>query len=324
MESVYRVTVSTPRRVSGTESDFVFDVAGVNTGRDFVQGAWICAVEWITPVTFEDSETRCLLLTCPSMAQPSSSETWSNGNPSSTLAALQRNGNDPVYGFAIDTPYVRKSTLGVHVRGDALNNGRLRFRMLAITEASFPEVSGVRPADSIQLPYQFSLVFWHTDTVPDVPPPMASGDFRLWVHSANRIAGNAHDALLPVPSWVRFDGDDWMVAATMAGAVRVKNLDGPTAVALVCSNVRDETGEPSTLLLLHRYEQYGTGDDAFVTYGQTLSIKPTSRDTVGHPLRGQQVLSGGTMALRLVAADGSNNVVNAQDWAACIHFYKSS
>mmetsp|Transcript_36526 Transcript_36526/g.86723 ORF Transcript_36526/g.86723 Transcript_36526/m.86723 type:complete len:322 (-) Transcript_36526:207-1172(-) len=319
MDRVYRVTVSSARRLSGTPADFVYDVAGINTGRDFVDGSWLCAVEWITPVTYDgDPDATSLLLTCPTLSQPSSSESWNGGGPSSVIAPLPRLGDRPTFGFAIDAPYVRRSTLGVPVRGDALNGGKLQFRLLTVV-ASGVTVPPPLPEDA---PYEFSLVFWAADPLPPVPPPMASRDFRMWIHTDNRLAGTPSSLDMPAPAWVRFDGNNWMVAAQMAGPLRYSAVDGPQALALVCDNVRDETGNPATLLVLQKYEEYG---NAYTTYGQSVSIKPASRDTVGHPLRGQQVLAAGSLSLHLVVADGTGNLATAteaQDWAACLHFFQ--
>ena len=166
----YRILVDSSKRLSGHIFDFTVDVSRVTTSTDFRSKSWMCAVEWCDIVRYSDglgfdftavdTHPRCLLLTCPSLRQHNTYETWSQ-NSSSTLAMLQSYMGYVIYNMSANQPYVSRKTLGCYIQGDRLNQaGTLEFKVLA----DFGD-QGVFPCmepdseDIFGVNYSFSLVF---------------------------------------------------------------------------------------------------------------------------------------------------------------------
>jgi hypothetical protein len=117
----YRILVDSSKRLSGHTFDFAVDVSRVTTSTEFRSKSWMCAVEWCdiaryseglgSDFTAVDTHPKCLLLTCPSLRQHNTYESWS-ANSSDTLAMLQSYMGHGIYNMSADQPYVSWKMLG--------------------------------------------------------------------------------------------------------------------------------------------------------------------------------------------------------------------
>ena len=97
LSSVYRVLVDSSKRSTCHIFDFSVDVSRITISTDFRSKSWMCAVEWCDIVKYSEGlgfdytvvemHPRCLLLTCPSLRQTNTYESWSAGS-GSTLCML--------------------------------------------------------------------------------------------------------------------------------------------------------------------------------------------------------------------------------------------
>ncbi len=87
MSSVYRILVDSIKRQTGHMFYFPADASRVTTNTDFISKSLMCAIEWCDIVRYSegfssnytagDLHPRCLLLTCPSLRQNNTYESWS-------------------------------------------------------------------------------------------------------------------------------------------------------------------------------------------------------------------------------------------------------
>ncbi len=159
------------------------------------------AVEWCDIVKYSegpgsdyttiDLHPRCLLLTCPSLRQNNTWESWSTES-GSTLCMLQSYMGYGIFGMSADQPYVSKKMLGCYLQGDRLNqSGVLEFEMLA--EYGEEDVWPCIEPDSNDIfvvDYHFSLVFWEVkQPVPEKPISPYYDFYKLLLRSADRMEG---------------------------------------------------------------------------------------------------------------------------------------
>ncbi len=137
MSSVYRILVDSSKMQTGHIFDFAVDISRISTSMDFRSKSLMCAVEWCDIVRYNEGfgsdytavnlHTRCLLLTCPSLRQTNTYETWSVCS-GSTLCMLQSCMGYGIFGMFADQPYISQKTLGCYRLNQA---GTLEFVMLA-------------------------------------------------------------------------------------------------------------------------------------------------------------------------------------------------
>ncbi len=111
--------------------DFGVDVRRITTSTEFRSKSWMCAVEWCdiveysegltSDITAVDLHATGLLLTCPSLRQHNTYESWS-ANTGSTLCMLQSYMRFGLYDVTADQPYVSQNTLGCYTQGGRLNH----------------------------------------------------------------------------------------------------------------------------------------------------------------------------------------------------------
>ncbi len=219
----------------------------------------MCAVEWCDIVKYSeglgfdytavDLHPRCLLLTCPSLRQNNTYESWSAGS-GSTLCMLQSYTGYSIFSMSADQPNVSKKTLGCYLQGDRLNQSRvLEFEMLAEygEEGVFPCV----PPDSddiFGLPYTFSLVSWEVKH--PVPEKLISPyyDFyKLLLRSSDRMeGGTAADCVIPLSfSTSGSTGvGTWQLAVEACSIIKHAVLLNapPRGMYIVSDNFRDPYG----------------------------------------------------------------------------------
>jgi hypothetical protein len=85
--------------------------------------------------------SRSALLTCPSLKQRNTYDSWSR-DVSSTLALLQSYKRADFYGLSADQPYVSRNAYGCYILEDRLNQaGTLSFKVLIAYAAEDMEVA---------------------------------------------------------------------------------------------------------------------------------------------------------------------------------------
>jgi hypothetical protein len=96
MNIVYRILIDSTKRQSGHPFNFAFDASRITTSRDYIGKSFMMAIEWFDSIKYSEHNDdfsanpyhpRVVLLTCPSLKQHNTYDSWS-GDVSSTLALL--------------------------------------------------------------------------------------------------------------------------------------------------------------------------------------------------------------------------------------------
>jgi hypothetical protein len=303
---VHRIYVSSEERISGHRGDFVID-----TSAEFArfEGRRVmCAVEWCDVVRYSsaadfsknDENPSGLLLESPDIIASNSYETWS-GNTSPILALLQNYGGAGVYGVAHDLPYCRKSHLGVLVDYDYIKRlGAMRFRLRRChDEFSIGDLDLVSVIDNIEA-FAFQLVFWEPCAC-TMFSPFSYDFYRCWVSSESAAGQQITDLRVPVQLNATRSVDTsegkWMVALEYVTPITSSAATLPAAIAVLCPTLVGSEDRHVLGILGKSFRE-----DEEATFGQRYSIKPGSRDVVGHELR---VDVDRLSELRLQLADAS-------------------
>ena len=332
MSSVYRVLVDSSKRLTGHIFDFSIDVSRITTSTDFRSKSWMCAVEWCDIVKYSeglgfdytavDLHPRCLLLTCPSLRQNNTYESWSAGS-GSTLCMLQSYMGYGIYNMSADQPYVSKKTLGCYIQGDRLNqSGVLEFEMLA--EYGEDGVFPCLPPDSediFGLPYTFSLVFWEVkQPVPEKPISPYYDFYKLLLRSSDRMdGGTAADCVIPLSFSTSgsMGVGTWQLAIEACSIIKHAVLLNapPRGMSIVSDNFRDPYGHQ---VIGH----LSKSDDTW--FGLRMTNKPITRDLVGvnvtSALDGMSSIHIGIRDSETLAA--LDEPENVNEWLMILTFYR--
>ena len=289
--TVHRIFVSSESRLSGHRGDFVVD-----TSAEFArfEGRRVmCAVEFCDVVRYsdradytkDDSNPSGLLLECPDMPYSNSYQSW-DGAQSCVLALLQNYAQAGVYGLAHDLPYVRKATMGVEVDFDFVKRlGTMRFRLRRCCDPyDIGDLDAVNSMHKLEA-YAFQLVFWEPCSCL-LAQPSSYDYYRAWVSSKDRSSGSIADCHIPVllntSRSIDTSEGKWKVALEYHTPVFTTAIeaDRPPSIALLCPTL---VGSEESHVLGHMGRSYRTGEEN--AYGQRYSIKPMTRDVIGHELR---------------------------------------
>ena len=331
---VYRLLIdSAKRQPGGHEYDFNWDVSGLSTARDLKGHTWMAAVEWSDPVRYSEvsptfgknaANPSVLFLTCPTLSQHNTYESWS-GAPSSIICVLPGYVGTGHYGVSGDVPYLRKKAMGCLVQGDRLNQaGSLRFRLLRDGDTTNPAVRPCLPVGPAVYGanFSFSLVFWQVSGLsPEKPLSPTYNFFKVFLRSADRAAGGT-TADFNVPVRLSSGGSmmsgSWQVAAEMCCPLQHTGLGIIRGLAIVSDTFRDAFSGSSVLAHLGR--SFRIDEENY--YGLRLSTKPLARDTIGQPVsRPIDNINSIHLAVRY-AGTLAPLVGGLPDWEICLYFYR--
>ena len=330
---VYRILVDSSQRTTGHAFDFTYDVSRITTSRDFIGKSWMAAVEWCDPVKYSEhtgvfakhiNHPSCLLLTCPTLQQHNTHESWT-GNVSSTLAMLQSYVSYGYYGMSADAPYVGRKSLGCYIQGDRLNQaGTLQFRMMqgpSVNDASVRPCKEPDGATVFGEHYSFSLVFWEIKTPKPEKPISPYYDFyKLYLNSSDRLSGTPADCTIPVhfSASGSMGVGTWQVAIDAVSIVKhdVQASNLAQGLAVISDTFRDPYGHR---VLGHLSRSYRNSEEGW--YGLKLTNKPVSRDTVGTTVTNS--LDGvSTVHIGIRDSVGLAAVSGLHEWIMAIAFYR--
>ena len=280
--NVHRLPVESSQRLSGHPFDFTVDVSRLSTNQDFIKNSHMVTVESCTPVFY--SEFRSTF--AADARHPSSLIlAWDRPvsyvvNQPNALCHLQQYETQGLYGMTADSSYVSKKTLGVILQGDTLNMaGRIRFRLLQETPLGFVPCQAPQTNVVYGTNFAFMLVFW---SHPKPEHPLSHDYYRVFLSVADRLSGTADDCLVPVSintnNSMNTRDDTWMCVMETISLVKSSTV----APALLLSSDTFRTSseyDGNVLAVLAR-----TKVDHKAVYGQKLSIKLTTSDTIGVPV----------------------------------------
>ena len=289
--AVHRIFVSSEDRIGGHRGDFLAD-----TSAEFArfEGRRVmCAVEFCDVVRYsqnpyytkDDANASGLLLECPDMPYSNSYQTWDRGQ-SCVLALLQNYAQAGVYGLAHDLPHARRSAMGVEVDFDLVKRlGTMRFRLRRCCDPyDIGDFDAAAPLHNLEA-FAFQLVFWEPRNFL-LSQPSSYDFYRAWVSSKDRSSGTIVDCRIPVllntSRSVDTSEGNWKVAMEFHTPIftTADEADRPPSIALLCPTL---VGSEESHVLGHLGRSYRPGEED--AYGQTYSIKPMTRDAVGHVLR---------------------------------------
>ncbi len=293
---VYRLQIdSAKRKVGGHEYDFEWDLTGLSTARDLKGHTWMAAVEWADPIRYSEvsptfakdaAHPSALFLTCPSLSQYNTWESW-DGSPSSIICVMPGYVGTGFYGVSADVPYVRKKAMGCLVQGDRLNQaGALTFRVLRDGDPNYPAVRPCLPVGTAVYgaDFSFSLVFWQVSGLsPETPLAPTYNFFKVFLRSADKSpGGSTADFNVPVrlSSGGSMMSGSWQVAAEPGCPLLHTGLGAVRGLAVVSDTFRDAYSGSSVIAHLGR--SFRVDEENY--YGLRLSTKPLARDTIGQPL----------------------------------------
>ncbi len=306
----YRILVDSSKRLSGHPCDFLFDVSRVSSSRDFRQGSYMAAVEWIDPVHYSETSSSydenptnppCLLLECSDI-----NSTNVIGRPKA-LTMLQSYQGTGKYGVSYDTPYCRTKQLSTVLQGDTLNHsGVLRFTLSKFTGSGYtPCLTNVYSKETV-----FQLIFW---SYPRPENPLAFDFYKLYLNSSDRLSGTTSSCRIPVPPLATsmVAADHWMVAIDGCSLIS-KTGDAVTGLVVTSDTFGGAYAHEEKIVgFLPKSESY---------YGQKLSIKHTASDIIGYPCR---VTPDTLSSVQITLKDPLlNEVDGVSEWSMCLVIYK--
>jgi hypothetical protein len=333
----YRILVDSSRRMSGHAFDFDYDISGLVTARDLVGKTWMAAVEWSDPVRYSESSPMfakdvnapsVVFLTCPTLAANNTYESWSC-SPSSTLAVMQNYCQYGYFGMTADVPYLRKSHLGLVVQGDRINQaGSLRFRVMMLSATGLAPLTAPDGVSVHGANFSFSLVFWEVKSVdPERPIPAFYDFYKVWVSSRDRqLQGGGTPAECEVPIRMSTSGSMssgvWQYAVESFSPVKysVATAALPGGIAVVSNTFPDANNQ--SRVVAHLSRSFRTQEETF--YGLKLSLKPVSRDMVGHPMH--QPLDN-VRSIHIGLRDAASGAALStpqllSEWVCCFTFFR--
>ena len=292
MSSVYRILIDSAKRQSGHPFDFVFDVSRITTSRDFIGKSWMMAIEWCDSIRYSEYNDdfsasefhpRSALLTCPSLKQHNTYDSWSR-DASSTLALLQSYKGTGFYGLSADQPYISRNALGCYIQGDRLNQaGTLTFKVLLDfanegMEVAFEPLANTTYGED----FAFSLVFWEVKKpIPERPISPYYDFYKLILRSSDRNSGTPADCYIPFnfSTSGSMGVGKWQMAVEAVSLImhEVPAVDQSRGMAIVSDSFRDSYGHRVIGML----PKSDASESTFGWYGQKMTIKPVTRDAVG-------------------------------------------
>ena len=272
--------------------------------------------------TAVDLHPRCLLLTCPSLRQNTTYESWSACS-GSTLSMLQSYMGYGIFGMSADQPYVSRKTLGCYIQGDRLNqSGALEFQMLADfgDDGMFP-CEEPDAQDVFGVDYTFSLVFWEVkQPIPEKPISPYYDFYKLLLRSSDRMeGGTAADCHIPLtfstsgPMGV----GTWQLAVEACSIIKHDVLINaqPRGMSIISDSFRDPYGHQ---VIGH----LSKSDDRW--YGLRMTNKPITRDLVGvnvsSTLDGMSSIHIGIRDSETL--ENLNEPENVDEWLMVLTFYR--
>ena len=329
---VYRILVdSAKRKTGGHEYDFEWDLTGLSTARDLKGHTWMAAVEWADPIRYSEvsptfaknaAHPSALFLTCPSLSQYNTWESW-DGSPSSIICVMPGYVGTGFYGVSADVPYVRKKAMGCLVQGDRLNQaGSLTFRVLRDGDPNNPAVRPCQPVGTAVYgaDFSFSLVFWQVSGLsPETPLAPTYNFFKVFLRSADRTAGTAADCLIPVRLCTGGSmlSGRWQMAIEACGPLYHDGVD-MRGLVFFSETFRDSNNGDGVIGNLPK--SYRAGEEFH--YGIRLTTMPIARDTIGYHVRTPlDNLSSVHIAMRNVA-NLAPIEVGLREWSACLYFFR--
>ena len=276
---VHRVLVDSALRIAGHPFDFSYDVSRLSTDQDFLRGCHMAAVEMTSPIFYSEYQTAF----APNEDHPNSLLlTWDRPaaniyGQQNALLHLQQYEDLGIYGLTADSPYISRRTLGVILQGDTLNKaGVLRFRVLQESDDGFTPCQAPQNNVIFGDDFRFMLVFW---SYPKPENPLAHDFYRLILDTGARVSGSAADCLVPVSintnGSMRVLEDTWMVVVESISLLKTTSVSAGLTL-------RSETFRSSSAYdgnVLGFFPRSSIQSKA--NYGQRLSIKQTTRDTIG-------------------------------------------
>jgi hypothetical protein len=250
------------------------------------------AIEWCDSIRYGEYnddfsanafQPRSALLTCPSLKQHNTYESWSR-DASSTLALLQSYKGTGFYGFSADQPYISRNAYGCYIQGDRLNQaGTLTFKVLldyadeGMEGASEPLANATYGED-----FAFSHVLWEVKKpIPERTISPYYDFYTLVLQSSDIISGTPADCHIPL----NFSTSGSMGVGKLQLAVETISLimhevvsqDQSRGMAIISDSFRDSYGHRVIGML-------PKSDGSEATFGwhvQIMTSKPVTRDTVG-------------------------------------------
>jgi hypothetical protein len=200
---------------------------------------------------------------------------------------LQNYATAGIYGLAHDLPYCRRSHMGILVDYDYIKRlGTMRFRLrrcCASLSAAGSDFQIVDMNDSLEA-WAFQLVFWEPCSC-TLKSPFSYDFYRVWLSSKDGV-GSVLDCKIPVllnsSRSVDVSEGKWMVALENYTPIRTEKDENQqrSSMVLACPTLIDSEDRH---ILGHLGKSHRDGEDSM--YGQRYSIKPASRDVLGHELR---------------------------------------
>ncbi len=278
---VHRLLVDSSVRRSGHAYDFTIDISRLSTDQDFVQNSHMVTVESCTPVYYSEFQAT---FAADSRHPSSLLLTWDKpvanvlGQPNA-LCHLQQFETKGIYGVVADSQYVSKHTMGVQLQGDTLNMaGILRFRMFQETDTGFAPCKAVLADTVYGARYRFMLVFW---TYPKPEKPLSHSFYRLFLSTRDRISGSVDNCHVPVTGIANAMNpieDSWM--AVVESISILKSSTTASSLILRSDTLRTSSHYDDNVMAVF----LRTKTDTKALYGQRLSIKQATRDTIGIPI----------------------------------------
>jgi len=278
---VHRLLVDSNVRFSGHAFDFTVDIGRLSTDQDFIKGSHMVTVESCTQVSYSEFQST---FAADARHPPSLLLTWDKpvanvlGQPNA-LCHLQQFETKGIYGVVADSQYVSKHTMGVQLQGDTLNMaGGLRFRMLQETGGGFVPCQAVRNNAVYGARYRFMLVFW---SYPKPANPLSHSFYRLFVSTRDRISGSVDNCYVPVRGIANAMNpieDSWMVVVESASLLKSSSV--ASSLILRSDTLRTSSHYDDRVMAVFPR----TKTDTKALYGQRLSIKQATRDTIGIPI----------------------------------------
>ena len=281
---VHRLLVDSSKRLSVPGAhmfDFTCDISRLTTNQDFINDSHMVTVETCTPVSYSEFDVA---FRSDSRHPPSLVLAWDKpvsnilGQPNA-LCHLQQFESKGIYGVFADSQHVSRHTMGVPLQGDTLNrSGYIRFQMLQETPTGFAPCKALLANTVYGAHYRFMLLFW---TYPKPEKPLSHSFYRLFLSTRDRISGTVDDCHVPVTGIATNTNpvvDSWMVVLESISIL--KSSSTRSSLVLRSDTFRTSSGyDDKVLAVLLR-----TKVDYKALYGQRLSLKQATRDTIGIPV----------------------------------------
>jgi hypothetical protein len=238
-------------------------------------------------------------------------------NQPNALCHLQQYDTLGFYGLTADSSYVSKKTLGVILQGDTLNMaGQIRFRLLQETPLGFLPCQAPQTNAVYGTEFDFMLVFW---SHPKPEHPLSHDYYRVFLSTRDRLSGTVDDCLVPVSintnNSMNTRDDTWL--CVMESISLVKSSTISPALVLSSDTFRTSSEYDGNVLAVLPRSKVAVK----AVYGQRLSIKLTTRDTIGVPVH---VTLDSLRAVHLAIKTPDGSAPEALDnYTVCFVVYKA-